>query len=73
MIFLKEKQRIIYWSSIAMKQEVVILKTLGNGKFIKHPLPIEAQFAPVNAIICDDLDNDGLKTCCWPAMNTRLK
>ena len=33
----------------------------GNGKFIKHPLPVEAQFAPVNAIICDDLDNDGYK------------
>ena len=33
----------------------------GNGKFIKHPLPVEAQFAPVNAIICDDIDNDGFK------------
>lgn len=33
----------------------------GNGKFIKHPLPVEAQFAPVNAIICDDFDNDGFK------------
>ena len=33
----------------------------GNGKFVKHVLPIEAQFAPVNAIICDDLDNDGYK------------
>ena len=33
----------------------------GNGKFIKHPLPVEAQFAPVNAIICDDLDNDGFQ------------
>jgi hypothetical protein len=33
----------------------------GNGKFIKHVLPIEAQFSPVNAIISDDLDNDGYK------------
>jgi enediyne biosynthesis protein E4 len=33
----------------------------GNGKFVEHPLPIEAQFAPVNAIICYDLDNDGFK------------
>ena len=33
----------------------------GNGKFVKHVLPIEAQFSPVNAIICDDLDNDGFK------------
>jgi len=33
----------------------------GNGKFIKHVLPVEAQFSPVNTIICDDLDNDGFK------------
>ncbi len=37
------------------------LENAGNGKFIKHPLPMEAQFSPVNAIICDDLDNDGYK------------
>ncbi len=37
------------------------LENMGNGKFIKQPLPVQAQFAPVNAIICDDLDNDGLK------------
>ena len=37
------------------------LENTGNGKFIKHPLPVQAQFAPVNAIICDDLDNDGYK------------
>jgi hypothetical protein len=35
------------------------LENLGNGKFAKHPLPIAAQFAPVNAIICDDIDGDG--------------
>jgi enediyne biosynthesis protein E4 len=34
-------------------------ENMGNGKFIKHPLPVEAQFAPVNAIICTDVDNDG--------------
>lgn len=33
----------------------------GNGKFIKHVLPMEAQFAPVNAIICNDVNNDGFK------------
>lgn len=33
----------------------------GNGKFIKHALPVEAQFAPVNAIVCDDIDGDGYK------------
>jgi hypothetical protein len=36
-------------------------ENLGNGKFSKHILPAEAQFSPVNAIICDDLDNDGYK------------
>src|SRR5436190_2010600 len=33
----------------------------GNCRFVKHVLPVEAQFAPVNAIICEDLDNDGHK------------
>jgi hypothetical protein len=33
----------------------------GNGRFVKHVLPVEAQFAPVNAIICEDLDDDGYK------------
>lgn len=36
-------------------------ENLGGGKFKKHVLPVEAQFAPINAIICDDIDNDG-----WP-------
>lgn len=31
----------------------------GHGKYVKHPLPAEAQFAPINAILCDDLDHDG--------------
>ena len=34
-------------------------ENLGAGKFKKHLLPIEAQFAPVNSIICDDVDGDG--------------
>ena len=36
-------------------------ENLGGGKFQKHILPVEAQFAPVNAIICHDFDNDGYK------------
>jgi hypothetical protein len=36
-------------------------ENLGNGKFSKHVLPNEAQFAPINAILCSDLDNDGIK------------
>jgi hypothetical protein len=37
------------------------LENAGNGKFIKHILPKEAQFAPVNAIVCADMDGDGIK------------
>jgi hypothetical protein len=32
----------------------------GNGQFRRHYLPPEAQFAPVNAILCDDFDGDGI-------------
>jgi hypothetical protein len=34
-------------------------ENLGGGKFKKYLLPIEAQFAPINSIICDDVDGDG--------------
>ncbi|RYY59248.1 MAG: hypothetical protein EOO05_13885, partial [Chitinophagaceae bacterium] len=37
------------------------LENTGNGKFVKHVLPIQAQFSPVNSILCDDFDGDGLK------------
>lgn len=36
-----------------------VFENTGNNKFIKKPLPLEAQFAPVNAIICEDFDDDG--------------
>jgi enediyne biosynthesis protein E4 len=32
----------------------------GNGKFEKHLLPILAQFAPINAIVSKDFNNDGI-------------
>jgi hypothetical protein len=34
-------------------------ENLGGGKFKKHILPAEAQFAPINSIICNDVDGDG--------------
>jgi len=37
------------------------LENKGNGKFVKHVLPMETQFAPVNTIVCEDADNDGIK------------
>jgi enediyne biosynthesis protein E4 len=33
----------------------------GNGKFTKHILPLQAQFAPINAIVCYDFNDDGIK------------
>ena len=36
------------------------LENIGNGKFVKRYLPAEAQFAPVNAIVCEDIDSDGV-------------
>ncbi|MEO7044874.1 MAG: VCBS repeat-containing protein [Ferruginibacter sp.] len=36
------------------------LENMGNGKFVMHALPVEAQFAPVNAIVCADMDGDGI-------------
>ena len=37
------------------------LENLGDGKFKKHVLPVEAQFAPINSIVCNDVDGDGYK------------
>ena len=37
----------------------VWIENLGNGKFTTHQLPIKAQFAPVNCIVADDVNNDG--------------
>lgn len=34
-------------------------ENLGGGKFKKHILPAEAQFAPINSILCNDMDGDG--------------
>ncbi|MEP7142783.1 MAG: VCBS repeat-containing protein [Ferruginibacter sp.] len=36
------------------------IENAGHGKFVKHILPQEAQFAPVNAIICTDINRDGI-------------
>jgi hypothetical protein len=35
------------------------IENLGNGKFKTHVLPVEAQFAPVNSIVADDINGDG--------------
>lgn len=35
------------------------IENLGQGKFKSHVLPIQAQLAPVNSIVADDIDGDG--------------
>lgn len=35
------------------------VENLGNGKFIFHQLPIEAQFSSINDMVIDDFNNDG--------------
>ncbi|RIV43432.1 VCBS repeat-containing protein [Flagellimonas pelagia] len=37
----------------------VYVENLGNGKFSLHPLPIEAQLAPLNDMLLADVDGDG--------------
>jgi hypothetical protein len=38
--------------------ESVYIENLGNDKFKVHPLPVRAQFAPINAIKVIDVDGD---------------
>lgn len=44
----------------AKKFESVILFNNGGKGFTTQPLPIEAQFAPIQAILMEDLDGDGI-------------
>ena len=37
----------------------VIIRNNSNGKFNLEPLPLEAQYAPINGIICHDFNDDG--------------
>ncbi len=46
---------------ICNETRTCFFENTGNGKFVKHVLPVEAQFSPVNAIVCEDFDKDGFK------------
>ncbi|MDP5121297.1 MAG: RNA-binding protein, partial [Spirosomaceae bacterium] len=37
----------------------VYVENLGNGKFKLKPLPVYAQFAPINGTVIEDFDSDG--------------
>ena len=48
------------WLSLQCAMATTVwVENLGNGKFTLHALPLEAQFAPVNCIVADDIDGDG--------------
>ena len=57
-----EKQRIESAKKFYIKNvSSCILKNNGKGFFTMKPLPLEAQFSPVNGIIFNDYDSDGKK------------
>jgi len=35
------------------------IENLGNGKFALHNLPLQAQFAPIYGMVCEDVNGDG--------------
>ena len=37
----------------------VLVENLGNGQFDMKPLPIQAQYSPINGIVVEDFDQDG--------------
>jgi len=48
------------WTALKCENtESAWIENNGNGKFILHALPAEAQFAPINAVVCSDINNDG--------------
>lgn len=48
------------WTTLTCETfSTVWIENLGNGKFKTHELPVQAQFAPVNSIVADDIDADG--------------
>ncbi|MEO7983939.1 MAG: VCBS repeat-containing protein [Bacteroidota bacterium] len=59
-IFTKQEQQHLF-TLTCEETRTCIFENNGNGKFIMSPLPVEAQFAPVNAILCYDFDGDGNK------------
>jgi enediyne biosynthesis protein E4 len=48
------------WTELKCETSASVwIENLGNGKFKAHELPVEAQFAPINSIIANDVDDDG--------------
>ena len=59
----------------AEMMQTVYLENKGKNGFILKPLPVEAQYAPVYAIITTDINNDGKKDLILAGNNswTRIK
>ncbi len=61
----------------AQKLEINETRTLilenRNGQFVPHPLPAAAQYAPVFAILADDLDHDGKEDLVLMGNNSKLR
>ncbi|MEZ0538409.1 VCBS repeat-containing protein [Fibrella arboris] len=61
----------------AQKREINETRTLllenQNGQFVPHSLPQTAQYAPVFAILADDLDHDGKKDLVLMGNNSKLR
>ena len=48
------------WSELKCETSASVwIENLGNGKFKMHELPIQAQLAPINSIVAEDVDEDG--------------
>ena len=54
----------------AETMETVYLENLGAKGFSQHPLPIQAQYAPVHGIVLEDMNNDGKKDMLLAGNNT---
>jgi enediyne biosynthesis protein E4 len=48
------------WNELKCETSASVwIENLGNGKFKTHELPIQAQLAPINSIVVNDVDEDG--------------
>jgi hypothetical protein len=49
------------WTELTCETSASVwMENIGGGKFRAHVLPVRAQFAPVNSIVAEDVDGDGV-------------
>jgi len=49
------------WTELTCEAAASVwIENTGGGKFRTHMLPVQAQFAPVNSIVAEDVDGDGV-------------